>query len=68
MGRKNKYSKELKLSIVKRYLNGEGSTNSLAGEINTTNNIVSNWVKKYKVFGIRKMKRWSYTIKALEDN
>lgn len=51
MGRKNKYSKELKLSIVKRYLNGEGSTNSLAGEINTTNNIVSNWVKKYKVFG-----------------
>ncbi|TCV94260.1 hypothetical protein EDD60_12155, partial [Longibaculum muris] len=26
MGRKNKYSKELKLSIVKRYLEGEGST------------------------------------------
>ncbi len=26
MGRKSKFSKELKLSIVKRYLNGEGST------------------------------------------
>ena len=39
MGRKNKYSKELKLSIVKRYLEGEGSTISLAKEINTAANI-----------------------------
>ena len=45
MGRKNKYLKELKLSIVKRYLEGEGSTISLAKEINTSGNIVGNWVK-----------------------
>lgn len=51
MGRKNKYSKELKLSIVKRYLEGEGSTISLAKEINTAANIVSSWVKKYNAFG-----------------
>ena len=51
MGRKNKYSKELKLSIVKRYLEGEGSTIFLAKEINTAANIVSSWVKKYNAFG-----------------
>ena len=51
MGRKNKYLKELKLSIVKRYLEGEGSTISLAKEINTSGNIVGNWVKKYNAFG-----------------
>lgn len=51
MGRKSKYSKELKLSIVKRYLDGEGSTFTLAKEINTTNNAVCNWVKKYQTFG-----------------
>ena len=51
MGRKSKYSKEIKLSIVKRYLDGEGSTVSLAKEINTTNDVVCNWVKKYQAFG-----------------
>ena len=51
MGRKSKYSKELKLSIVKKYLNGEGSTISLAKEINTAGRVVSNWVKQYKAFG-----------------
>lgn len=51
MGRKSKYSKELKLSIVQRYLSGEGSTVSLAREINTTKNVVGNWIKKYKAFG-----------------
>ena len=45
MGRKNKYLKELKLSIVKRYLEGEGSTISLAKEINTSGNIVATGVK-----------------------
>lgn len=45
MGRKNKYLNELKSSIVKRYLEGEGSTISLAKEINTSGNIVGNWVK-----------------------
>ena len=51
MGRKNKYSKELKLNIVKRYLAGEGSTYSLAKEINTTNVVVGRWLKKYNAYG-----------------
>ena len=51
MGRKSQYSKELKLSIVKRYLDGEGSTASLAKEINATDYAVRDWVKKYQAFG-----------------
>ena len=35
MSRKNKYSKELKLTIVKRYLKGESSA-SLANEYGMT--------------------------------
>lgn len=51
MGRKSKYSKELKLSIVKRYLNGEGTAYTLAKEVGTTNAIILRWVKKYQAFG-----------------
>lgn len=51
MGRKSQYSKEQKLSIVQRYLKGEGSFNALAKEINTTSVVVSKWVKKYQAFG-----------------
>lgn len=51
MERKSKYLKELKLSIVKRYLDDVGSTISLAKEINTKKSVVSNWIKKYQAFG-----------------
>ena len=51
MGRKSKYSKELKLSIVKRYLNGEGSTVSLAKEINSVDSVILRWIKKYQALG-----------------
>ena len=51
MGRKSKYSKELKIEICKRYLNGEESTYSLADEIGTNNMVVYRWVKKYNAFG-----------------
>lgn len=51
MGRKSKHSKELKLSIVKRYLDGEGSYESLAKEINVYGSTVESWVKKYKSYG-----------------
>ena len=51
MGRKNKYSKEFKLKIVKRYLSGDGSTVSLAKEINTTDTVVRRWIRKYKAYG-----------------
>lgn len=51
MSRKVKYSKKLKLSVVQKYLNGEGSSPSLAKEIGTTNTIILRWVNKYKSFG-----------------
>ncbi len=53
MSRKIKYSKELKLAIVKRYLKGESST-SLSNEYGMTKRgktIILNWVKEYQVQG-----------------
>lgn len=50
MGRKSKYSKELKLEIVKRYLNGE-SASSLANEYGMSkygNKLISKWVHRYE--------------------
>lgn len=53
MGRKAKYSKELKLEIIKRYLNGE-STSSLGSIYNIpihNGSPILNWVNKYKLLG-----------------
>lgn len=51
MGRKSKYSKELKISIVKKYLNGEASTTSLAKETGIHHSIINRWIKNYQVNG-----------------
>ena len=53
MGRKAKYSKELKLKIIKRYLKGE-SASVLAKEYNMPNSMYSEiikWANKYKELG-----------------
>ena len=53
MGRKAKYSKELKLKIVKRYLKGE-SASSLANEYDMPNSMyheIIKWVHKYEELG-----------------
>lgn len=53
MGRKAKYSKEIKLEIVKRYLNGQ-STISLVEEYNMKPGMIREipkWAKRYKVLG-----------------
>ena len=53
MGRKAKYSKELKLEIVKRYLKGE-TTSYLANLYNLPNNHgmpIMKWVHKYEALG-----------------
>ena len=53
MGRKTKYSKELKIEVVKRYLNGDSTI-----ELGRLYNIVTQhgmpilrWVRKYKALG-----------------
>lgn len=53
MGRKAKYSKEFKLAIIKRYLNGE-SANALANEYALSKqgpHTIRNWVHKYEALG-----------------
>ena len=53
MGRKTKYSKELKLEIVKKYLKGE-SISVLAREYGISNNHgrpITLWVHRYQVYG-----------------
>ena len=53
MGRKAKYSKELKLEIVKRYLKGE-TVSYLANLYNVSNNHgmpILEWVRKYNKLG-----------------
>lgn len=51
MGRKSKYSKELKIETVKRYLNGEGSCNYLANEIGADHTVIADWVQRYQKSG-----------------
>ena len=51
MGRKKKYSKEVKLNIVKRYLNGEKSFRALADELHTSSSLIQRWVRMYKEYG-----------------
>ena len=53
MGRKAKYSKEIKLEIVKRYLKGESAI-SLANEYGMSYNMrreIMIWVRKYESNG-----------------
>lgn len=44
MGRKSKYSKELKKDTSMRYLNGERSYLSLAKELSTSKIVIRNWI------------------------
>lgn len=53
MSRKSKYSKEFKLEIIKRYLNGESSA-TLSNEYNLPNsyrNKIIDWARRYEVLG-----------------
>ena len=55
MSRKLKYSKELKIEIIKRYLNGESAT-SLANDYNMPKYMSSDIIKlahRYEVLGER---------------
>jgi len=62
MGRKAKYSKELKLEIVKRYLKGESAI-SLANEYGmpySTRNKIVLWSKHYEINGEESLETLSY--------
>lgn len=51
MGRKSRYSKEQKISIIKRYLSGEASASQLAKELNSNPGVIRSWAKKYNASG-----------------
>lgn len=51
MGKHQKYTNELKLSIVKRYLNGGESAVRLAQELGASNHDVIRWIRKYRSGG-----------------
>lgn len=51
MGRKSKYSKELKMEIVKRYERGEDSYESLANEVGVNSGTIRKWFVQYKNLG-----------------
>ncbi len=45
------YSEELKNEIIKKYLDGKGTLNSLEKEYSISRKTIFNWLKKYKKFG-----------------
>lgn len=52
MSRRSRIPTEVKLDIVKRYLNGEKSYRQFAKEINVNEASIRSWVRNYKAIGI----------------
>lgn len=48
MGKHNKYSDELRIEIVNKYYNNEGSSRSLGKEYNISYKTIDNWIQKHK--------------------
>ena len=71
MARKSKFTKELKIEVVRRYEIGEESIAMLANEINVNESTVSNWIDKYHVHGESafepRPRNASYTIEFKEE-
>ena len=53
MGRKIKYDKKFKLYVVQRYLNGEGSSESLGKELGISASNIRTWVRMFNSSGER---------------
>ena len=51
MGRKSKFSKEQKIEICRRYLDGSESVTSLAEEINVCITTVQRWIRNFQAYG-----------------
>lgn len=48
VGKHNKYSDELRIEIVNKYYNNEGSSRSLGKEYNISYKTIDNWIQKHK--------------------
>lgn len=51
MSRKSQCSKELKIDIVKRYLNDKESYSFFVKEVGTVDSRIYEWVLRYKKYG-----------------
>ena len=51
MGRKSKFSKEQKIEICRRYLDGSESISSLAEEINVSKTTIERWIRIFQAYG-----------------
>ena len=51
MGRKAKYSKEIKVDVCERYLGGKNGASELANEIGCTRSVLIKWVRNYEIHG-----------------
>ena len=51
MGRKIKYDKKFKLYVVQRYLNGDGSSESLGKELGISGSNIRTWAKMFNLSG-----------------
>lgn len=51
MGRKVKYSKEFKINVAKKYINGEGSSCSIGKEFKIDSRMLQRWAKQYTSYG-----------------
>ncbi|OYS00699.1 hypothetical protein CBF64_01000, partial [Lactobacillus taiwanensis] len=51
MSRKSRFSFEVKLKVVKQYLNGEENYPSIANALDVPDSTIRMWVKAYQVDG-----------------
>ena len=60
MGRKVKFSKEVKIDVCKRYLSGKSGVSELANEIGCSENVLRRWVRSYEIHGANTFNEKSY--------
>ena len=60
MGRKAKFSKEVKIDACIRYLSGKSGVSELANEIGCSENVLRRWVRSYEIHGANTFNEKSY--------
>lgn len=60
MGRKAKFSKEVKIDACISYLSGKSGVSELANEIGCSENVLRRWVRSYEIHGANTFNEKSY--------
>ena len=67
MGRKNKYTKDIKVKSIKEYLKGEKSIREICNELECSEGVVRRWVILYKELD-RKFLKKKFIILIIQKN